>query len=126
MSNYPKVPETYMKVFDFTVNQSGQDSASTIPFLSVYMEKTDIFSDTQRLRNLLTTISKLLSNPKTLRWGLDIADSVLRNESIAENHQVPVEVFKLILQTLNSGTVQRFIQKDFCRLLVNFIIKHNA
>jgi hypothetical protein len=126
MMNYTKVPQHYAKLFDFICNQSGHDSSYAIPFLSVYMAKTNMFSEQQRLQSVLQTINKLLSDESTIRWGLDIADAVLRNEAIAENHQVAIQVFKIILNTLMSKQIKPFMKKDFCRLMVNFIIKYQG
>lgn len=128
MMNYTKVPQHYAKLFDFICNQSGLDSSYAIPFLRIYMEKTNVFSEQQRLQNLLQTISKLLAEESTIRWGLDIADAVLQNGAIAENHQVAKHVFKIILDTLmqNGKQIRPFVKKDFCRLMVNFINKYQA
>lgn len=125
MSNHPTIPELYYKLFDHTCNTSGTDANAAVPFLTVFMAKTNMFSQQQRLSTLLQQIRKLLSDGSTMTWGIHIADAVLRNEAISENHEVAVQVFKIILSTLMANS-KRFVQKDFCRLLVNFIIKFKA
>lgn len=127
MSHYSQIPSHYSKLFDYTCTQSGLDSSYAIPFLTVYMAKTNMFSEQQRLQNLLETIQKRLSDSSTIRWGLDIADAVLRNEAIAENHAIAVKVFQIILNTLMSSQgIKPFVKKDFCKLMVNFIIKYQG
>eukprot|EP00494_Astrolonche_serrata_P025418 UN25679 len=126
LHNYPQVPPQYQKLFDAAISTSGQDSSAAIPFLSIYMTKANILTQQSRFQNLLKSVQKLLNDPKTVRWGLDIADAVLRNETIVENVNVAVEIFKVILQVLQSKQQKRFVEKDFSRLLVALILKHKA
>jgi len=125
LNHYQTVPAHYGKIFDFAV-QSGNDTSFAVPFLNVYMTKVNMFSQKTRLQDLFTTIQKLLSSPATVSYGIDIADAVLRNEAISENHGVATEVFKVIMAALQSKEQKRFVEKDFSKLLIDFLRKHDA
>lgn len=122
--NYINIPSYYTRIFSFTINQTIQDSFS-IPFLSLYISKDYIFSK-KMVDKILNTLKKLLTESKTVRWGIDIADAILKNKTIIKNHKIALSIFKVLTQSLNSKQQKHFVAKDFTRLLVSFIIKFKA